>query len=255
MPGMKQFGKKTPKKKPATANQVAISLSEKFLNQLAEDGFYSGKEITWTPALKYTFNRFYSTFDCDCLEMKHLTTNTHPVYAYPTAAITAVGFRRLKDYTGAQAPSVLLGAFFVPEGSPFGSAYWEAFGSAGFLCLRSANPMRAATIFFRREWCQLFLRQIQEDIMDQSIFTLRKDVTPSQLSNALYENAIQACALNDVLGEHLSNRSELPEDHYYEKTAQLQWALAGLLEQQRVVSDKLVMQRITCGEFEVGEAV
>lgn len=32
----------------------------------------------------------------------------------------------------------------------------------------------------------------------------------------------------------------------------LQWALAGLLEQQRVVSDRLVMQRICHGEFKVG---
>lgn len=89
--------------------------------------------------------------------------------------------------------------------------------------------------------------------MSNSVFKLRKDVTPSQLSTFLYETAIQSQALNDVLGEHLSNRSDLTEGQFYEKTTKLQWALAALLEQQRVASDKLVMQRITCGEFKVGE--
>ena len=177
------------------------------------------------------------------------------VYNNHTAAKSVVGFSRPKDYTGAQAPSVQLGAFFVPEGSSFGSAYWEVFGPAGCLCLRSANPMRAAAIFFSRKWCQLFLIQTQEDIMDHSIFTLREGVTPAQLSNFLYENAIQAEAINHVLSEHLSNRSELSEQTHYEETSKLQWALSSLLKQQRVISDKLVMLRITQGEFKAGELV
>ena len=195
--------------------------------------------------------------------MYHLTGNPSPDYNLPTANELAVGFRSLAGQNnGAQAPSnSFLGVFFVLEkntskGFPLVvcGGKLKSLPAIAVGVHRSANPSHAATILFRSNWCQLVLDQTQDTNMSHSVFKLREDVTPSQLSNFLYENAIQSAALNSVLGEHLSNRSELPETEFYEKTANLQWALAALLEQQRVVSDKLVMQRITCGEFAVGEA-
>ena len=199
--------------------------------------------------------------------MHHLTTNTHPVYSAPTAAKSVVGATtsiNQEAYSrynvtffvlviNAQNKSPSLWALYRAEATQVVEGRY-LFGVRSNLhpvvvTLYSAHHYRLPPMCW-------VLKNLTKKVlvMDYSIFTLRKDVTPSQLSNALYENAIQACALNDVLGEHLSNRSELSEFDYYEKTSKLQWALAALLEQQRVVSDKLVMQRISCGEFEVGEA-
>lgn len=56
MRGMKRFGEKKPRKKPATANDIAIRISKGFLKQQAEQRFFSGKETYFTPELKQSFN-------------------------------------------------------------------------------------------------------------------------------------------------------------------------------------------------------
>ena len=194
--------------------------------------------------------------------MYHLTGNPSPDYTAATANKTlAGGFSSPNGQdNGALAPSnSFLGVFFVyskaSQGSPLVVCEGDSSESPAIAVgvHRSTNPSHAATILFSSFWCQLVLDQTQDTNMTHSIFKLREDSTPSQLSNFLYENAIKSQALNDVLGEHLSNRSELSGHDYYNKMSSLQWALASLLEQQLVVCDQLVMQRITCGELKVGE--
>jgi len=59
---MKQFGKKTPKAKPETDNDIAISASKRFLKALINDEFFTGKERQLTPALKFKLNKEFQQF-------------------------------------------------------------------------------------------------------------------------------------------------------------------------------------------------
>lgn len=59
---MKQFGKKTPKAKPETDNEIAISVSKRFLKKLIKDEFFFGEERRLTPALKFQLNIEFQQF-------------------------------------------------------------------------------------------------------------------------------------------------------------------------------------------------
>ena len=65
-------------------------------------------------------------------------------YAGPAAANSAAALGRANDSRRTSAPSIV-GAFFVPA-MRYGGCAWDAFGRAGFLESRSANPRTVAPI-------------------------------------------------------------------------------------------------------------
>ncbi len=60
--GMKQFGKKTPKAKPQSDNEIAISASKRFLKGLIDGEFFFGKERRFTPALRHQLDKAFQQF-------------------------------------------------------------------------------------------------------------------------------------------------------------------------------------------------
>lgn len=59
---MKQFGKRTPKAKPQTDNEMAISLSKRFLEKLIKEDFFDGNERRLTPPLKAQLDKEFQQF-------------------------------------------------------------------------------------------------------------------------------------------------------------------------------------------------
>lgn len=62
MSGMKQFGKKSSRKQPKTLNDIAITVSKRFLREVAYTGLFSGDKLVFAPNLKATFNDQFRLF-------------------------------------------------------------------------------------------------------------------------------------------------------------------------------------------------
>lgn len=158
-------------------------------------------------------------------------------YNRASQAKTCDGFRSSIIDTGAPAPIVLLGAFFVPRGFSFGSTHWEAFGLAGYLYLRSANPMCAATIIlFRSNRCQLIYNKIQGDTtMSNSIFSIQDGVLPSDIRDYISDSSQQihslSCAAMQLMDDGDFDRIQL---------SHLLWLLCSLssCQLQAIEADK-----------------
>ena len=70
--------------------------------------------------------------------MMFLLSPRMPIYALLATANSVADLGRSNDSRRTSAPSIA-GAFFVPA-MRYGGCAWDAFGRAGFLESRSANP-------------------------------------------------------------------------------------------------------------------
>ena len=96
---MVQFGKKTPKKQPDTAQQIAIRISRSFLRQLVRDDFFSGTEMSFTPVLK---NQFDTAFRGLVSKNSGISSNVWPLVIDHVGNFAEEAFR-FKQSTGALA--------------------------------------------------------------------------------------------------------------------------------------------------------
>lgn len=169
-----------------------------------------------------------------------ITLLTLPIYlAYDQTSLakSGDGFDEPVNVSGAQAPTVLLGAFFMPKRSSFGSAHWEAFGPAGDLSSRFVNPMRAATIIFDEIWCQLIINHAQDTNMSHSIIAVREDATPSQLADFIRDTSFQAQAVSRAITQCLECKSDFAIN--FDQVSYLQWILSDILRLQSAACEQL----------------
>lgn len=156
--------------------------------------------------------------------MSFLTATTIQIIVLPLPKKTAVGFRSPNgQYSGATAPSNLLGAFFTPRDFPLVVCEGNPSGLPAIAVgvHRSSNPSHAATILFRSIWCQLVLNQTQDTNMSDKItaympedcFTFDPSVDKTKLYDPVYlyiERARAILAMMQDNGQCLSEGFTIP---------------------------------------------
>lgn len=160
--------------------------------------------------------------------------------AYTNRASTkkvGVGFSSLQLIHGASAPTSL-GAFFTPEGFPFGGVRWEAFGLAGFRECRSANPSYAATTIFSRVGCRLVIHQFT-DILIMPILIVRHAATLKELAEHARIHSAQTCALAETIHTLAADKDEFQDARHFIQVTSLIWLLLALLEQQEELCERI----------------
>lgn len=167
----------------------------------------------------------------------NLTTAIKLTYANSIAATSAVGFDSLQKFQGASAPKSL-GAFFTPEGFPFGGIRWEAFGLAGFLERRSVNPSYAATTIFDRVGCRLVIHQFK-DILIMPILIVRHAATLKELAEHARIHSAQTCALAETIHTLAADRDDFLDSRHFIQVTSLIWLLLALLEQQEEFCERI----------------
>lgn len=155
-----------------------------------------------------------------------------------SAEKVGVGFSSLNQIHGASAPKSL-GAFFTPEGFPFGGIRWEAFGLAGGVREhRSANPSYAATTTFSRAGCRLVIHQFT-DILIMPILIVRRAATLKELAEHARIHSAQTCALAETIHTLAADKDEFQDSRHFIQVTSLIWLLLALLEQQEELCERI----------------
>ncbi len=170
-----------------------------------------------------------------------LTPAIKIAYASRIAAKSAVGFRSLKRFRGAQAPiTSVLFLFVAPEDFPFGSVHGETFGSAGLAsCRRSANPVHAATSLFRSGLWQWWFNRHEFTIMS-TLFVLRDGISPRECREQIHVLNEQMLVLIETLTSYTETRESISLPENFNKFGWTLWLLGTLLEQQNALLTRRV---------------
>ena len=174
-----------------------------------------------------------------------LTPAIKLTYANSITAKSVVGFSSSNSLTGVQAPSNLLGAFFIsaPEGFPYGGVRGEAFGLAGLSACgrRSANPAYAVTILISSEWCRFGIVQTTgTTLMSTPLFVPRGDITPAECRDYIRIYAFQAQALTQLVSNTFSNcRAGAISKDTQDQLGWALWALSDVLRAQIALCEQL----------------
>jgi hypothetical protein len=155
-----------------------------------------------------------------------------------SAEKVGVGFDSLKQIHGASAP-ISLGAFFAPEGFPFGGIRWEAFGLAGGVRdHRSVNPSYAATTIFSSVGCRRLVH-VTVGFLIMPILIVRRAATLKELAEHARIHSAQTCALAETIHTLAGDKDEFQDSKHFIPVTSLIWLLLSLLEQQEAMCERI----------------